>query len=144
VSDEHVHGHAFGRPGDQGIDIQTADQVANVGGQRGQPHNRARHRGLAAGRRAPGSVHRAGEPASQHLAHHSVPERARAGARAHNRDRPRLQQRPEYCLRLGRRDNHPVSVRRALAPATPQLPAIAKPGISIKIILRRRGTASGG
>jgi hypothetical protein len=54
--DEHVDGHASGRPGDQGIDVQAADQVANVGRQRRQPDDRARYRGHLAGRRSPKTV----------------------------------------------------------------------------------------
>jgi hypothetical protein len=34
VGDEHVHGDAAGRPGDQRIDIKAADQIACVGRQR--------------------------------------------------------------------------------------------------------------
>jgi hypothetical protein len=56
AGDEHVNGDAPGRPGDQGVDVEAADQVANVGRQRRQPHDRARHRGHVAGRRSPEAV----------------------------------------------------------------------------------------
>ena len=81
-------------------------------------------------------LHRAGESDRQHLPRESVPERTRARARAHSRDMSRLQQRPERRrLRLTLRDNHPVSVRRAVAPPTRETPVIVKREISIKITL---------
>jgi hypothetical protein len=43
VGDEHVHGDAAGWPGDQRIDVKASDQVACVGCQRRQAHNRVRH-----------------------------------------------------------------------------------------------------
>jgi hypothetical protein len=56
AGDEHVNGDAPGRPGDQGVDVEAADQVADVGRQRRQPRDRARHRGHVAGRRSPEAV----------------------------------------------------------------------------------------